>query len=262
MKDSELIKAELCFQGICIQNDQCVSLRGGESVNCSIDEQIVKLQSAIKQNKTLFIETWKEMIEMLSNSKFYSFIAGNETTQRMFSNSMKSICYMSKYFNALRKYSNCIYTILRMDINVFSEEFMSDIIEFQIGLDWIYHLIRSDSYKINMLKALKRIGAVKIAQIGTGGGNYGIFPLEMRERVWSYKEDEEDRSEATNDPTFAFWHSRNEVPENYNCKNTKTNAQGFIWEEFRNWPEDKSVFDQNEVDDDNTYPHRNVLWKP
>jgi uncharacterized protein YacL (UPF0231 family) len=251
MNDNELIKTELCLQGIYVDGSECVSTKSGKEVRCSLEEQVVKLRTAIKQNKALIREIWQEMIDYISEGQSF-FIGGGENTQRMFTNAIRMLYRTCKRFNAFNAAKSVFYHILCQDSVYFSEQYMSKIVDFSMAIDWLHHLVRNDMYRVDLISAyLKNISKQKTV---TADGNYGIFPLEMRERVWSFKEDEDDRDDAKNNPVYDFWHRRNEISEKYN--DPYSFDEGFVWRELRNDP-----YEFGDEDED-PYPHSRTAWEP
>lgn len=248
MNDSELIKSELCFQGLYCDGNECISTRSGQVTRRSVQDEMGELRSAIRENKSLLREIWVEMVKYLS-ARPHSFVEGGEVSQRIFANAVRMLYRTSKRFASLNSGKQLLYSILCQDVVAIGDAFMSRVVDFSMAIDWLHHLVRNDMYRLTLLTAYAKNTSVK-----TADGNYGIFPLEMRERVWSYKEDEEDRDDAKNNPVYDFWHRRNEVSEKYN--DPYSFDEGFVWREMRNDPYD---FDDEE---ENPYPHRDLLWKP
>lgn len=265
MDDHELLKTELSAQGISISDDDmCTSVRNGERSVVSIEEQINNLTTAIRENKQLVRSIWQEMVEFLPACKTLSLPSG-ELTQKMFINTMRMLNRSSRRFKSLANGRQSIKTVMNGDVANFGEIFMSRIIEYGMGFAWVHHLIRQDMYCIDLLK--KYSGQTKTA--ANAGGFYGTFPLETRERVWKYDEDKEDEENdssgnSTNqphmredlkqtDPVYQFWARRHKLPDTYN--DPYSFEEGFVWREMRNDPYE---FDDQ---DENPYPHRNLLWK-
>lgn len=264
MDERELLKTELAAQGIAVRDDgTCASFRNGEQSVVSIEAQIDNLTSAIKKNKTLVREIWSEMVQFISARQPNPQPSG-ETTQRMFVNTVRMLNRASRKFRSLSSARTPIRQILQNDAADFGETFMSKVIEYGMGFAWVHHLVRQDLYRIDLLRRFT--GETKIA--GNAGGFHGTFPLSMRERVWKYDEDKEDEENDSSgnevgtphmredlkqtDPVYQFWARRHKLPDTYN--DPYSFEEGFVWREMRNDPYEFGD------DDENPYPHRNLLW--
>ena len=264
MDERELLKTELAAQGIAVRDDgTCESFRNGKHLVVSIEDQIGHLHSATRKNKELVREIWTEMVEFVS-ARPSNPQPGGETTQKMFINAVRMLNRASRHFRSLSSGKTPLRAILQDDVADFGEAFMSKVIELSMGFSWVHHLIRQDLYRIDLLRRFT--GETKTA--ANAGGFHGTFPLQMRERIWRYDEDQEDEENDSSgntvgtphmredlkqtDPVYQFWARRHKLPDTYN--DPYKFEEGFVWKELRNDPYE---FDD---EDENPYPHRNLLW--
>lgn len=252
MNDLELIKMELAVQGIEPKGgDTFYILDDGKREQTNAQSILSKLTNSIKRYKKLFFEVWGGVVESMSN---LSIGSGNETTQRMFANSLKILLLQTERFPVLTVYNNVVKKIMYQDVAKFNEKFMSDIIDAQVGLDWLNHLIRLDTFKIELLRSYLRKTMEKsvIAEADIAGiqGPWSNMDLPMKERVWSFAEDQDDFDAATRRKQQQ---GRYNLPETYN--DPYHFEEGYFWRELRNDP-----YDPND-DEDNPYPHRDQLYR-
>lgn len=249
MVDKQSLIIELAAHGIAIdENGQCSFYRNGEHKFCGVEEYLNYLKGAIKKNKQMLVEMWTEVTDLIS-ARSYVDIGGSDVTQRMFISAVKHFYIMSLRFHALTKSYPVMRNTLDCDSAMFSENFMSKVIDYRVCIDWLHHLIREDKYRMSLLREYSK--TVKTAEYDYArnpGGNYGTFPLSLRERMWPAEEDQTDRDDAKQDPVFNWWTLRHELPSSYNKPELE---EGFVWREFRN---DPFMFNEDREEEDSPYP--------
>jgi hypothetical protein len=255
MENFELLKSELAMYGIKVAGGHAMTYRGSREVSLPIAEMIDHLKQESSKNRSMLFALWKEMGEEFRKFRFGS-AASNESTQRMFATAIKRLCKFSREVRRLRPYAHLMRLALAQDISVFSESFMSRVVDYSVGINWVDHLVRSDFYRIRLLKRYAREQGVALAQysgdtnINGVQGPWSNLDLPMRERVWSWSEDEEDFEEATKNRQNS---SRYKLPETYNSPGEF--EEGFYWRELRNDP-----YSADDRDED-PYPHDNRFYQ-
>lgn len=242
MEDIEIIKLELAINGISILTDgQCVvsSAESETPITISCEEKFQQLHHSIKINKLEFKRMWNlfsDSLEKCGNSN----VGGSPSTEKMYISSLKYAYKMTKKYRYFSSYKNKLKSHLNKDIKQCSESSMSTVIDYHLCMDWIYKDIKNDIYKINLFKAFSKLNQVKKAQQMTPSA----MDLPMKERVWQWKEDEEDWDQRQKDIRNQ---QRYQLPETYNDPDSF--EEGFYWREMRNDP--YSFWDE----ENDPYPH-------
>lgn len=240
--NTELIEKELAFLGIIIKDNNINYYSNGEVIAIPNTEIVNKINSNIKNNDQFLTSIWEEMINSFVDIE--KGIAGNETTQRLFINTIKNFYNLCKNSKKLIKSSRIFKHILRHDINDFNEEFMSKIIDYGISINWLKRCILKDLYKIELLKLV--LPEVKIANTG---GYMGFLDIPMEDRAREYKDIEEENEDTKNSPNYWFWKHRHDLPETYNKPNEF--ETGFYYDHESS----RMPFQKQE---DSPYPHSTV----
>lgn len=253
MLDLSLLKAELAIYGINVNDDgTCSIAKGRQRESSSIEQELIALQDAIKANKQFTRELWRELISLLSSTN--SGISGNNITQKLFSSAILWLYDLSGKFKQLVKENMLLSLYVKKDISVFSEAFMSKVVQYRISIDWMDHIIRIGLYKIRLLKMFnkQKMSNTVVAQAGPWVG--GLY-LDDAERVIDARDEDgnEDRIHDGKYAPRAPFDKENLLPETYNDPNQF--EAGFYLREIRGEP---YAFDDP---DDNPYPHRNLLWQ-
>jgi hypothetical protein len=251
MNDLDLIKLELEVQGITCKGPSTFHFMDGNvDADLRADDLITLLNMDTKKYKGLFFEVWKDLVSYLKSP---GSGVGNESTQRMFANSLKILSGYTERFPVLRSYRQILKAYLSHDSESFDERFMSEVIEKQIALDWINHLVRLNRFRLQLVRAFLKESLAKsvVAQSAGVSGPWSNLDLPMRERVWEWSEDDVDfRNESVNRQKAL----RHQLPETYN--KPLEFEEGFVWRELRNEP---YSFDDEE---ENPYPGRSLLRRP
>jgi hypothetical protein len=246
VNDIELIKNELTVQGIkSIGNNTFIVSDGMQQKEMQAEQVFSFLNASIKRHKTLFFDIWKDLASALQG---YSVGNGNETTQRIFANSLKVILHQTQVFPVLKIYKPIVLGCMSQDSARFSERFMSDVIDSQIGLEWLRHLVCVDRFRISLLRAYAKEQTAKsviAADISGVQGPWSNFDLPMGERMWSYKtDDEENFDESTRNKQDG---QRYRMQETYN--DPYRFEEGFFYRDVKNDP-----FDYDDREEESPYP--------
>jgi len=148
--NTELIEKELAFLGIIIKDNNINYYSNGEVIAIPNTEIVNKINSNIKNNDQFLTSIWEEMINSFVDIE--KGIAGNETTQRLFINTIKNFYNLCKNSKKLIKSSRIFKHILRHDINDFNEEFMSKIKNTNYTINKIIDWSPNTFCKIELLK--------------------------------------------------------------------------------------------------------------
>lgn len=247
MIDSELVKRELAVYGILYKDEEmCSVINGGDRFNMTLPAEQATLQKSIASNKQLFSELWGELMEMLASPPM-TISPGGESTGRMFTEALKHMLRIAvEHGNKRAKL--VIRNQLKRDINCFSESFMTKIIDYKIGLDWVHHLVQSDRYRLRLLAAL--VASHRPKEVTAIQGPWANLDLPMKERVWDYNEESGNLEDRDSEKQKQ---QRYQIPDTYN--DPYSFEEGFYYREMRNEP---YAFDD---EDNNPYPHRNNLWE-
>jgi hypothetical protein len=243
---NDLIKAELAMYGLLIEGNNCDSIVNGHKVSTSVGEQELKLQQSISDNKQLFNELWEEIIEMLETPPV-AIAPGGEATRRMFSETIRHLYSLAIMLK--QKRSKYILKIqLKKDVASYPESFMSQIIDYKIGLDWVHHLVRSDKYRLNLLRKIDK-GDDRRRHVHAISGPWSNLDLPMQERVWSY---EDERENIEDGEMQKQKQQRYQIPDTYN--DPYDIEEGFYYREEKNEP-----YSWEDRQEESPYPHRNLL---
>lgn len=149
----ELVRSELAFYGISVMNDgQCLSFIEGQDrpVKSTFQDKIQQLQYDIENHKEGVLSFWSKLIKVLQTPQ-HTFAGGSPSTEKMYVAAMKQLLKFSRRYKHFRKYSRFIQWILRNDVKRFNETTMSKAIDFKICIDWLDHLVRRDTYCIQLI---------------------------------------------------------------------------------------------------------------
>lgn len=250
MKDLDL---EIYLHNIHPSQDGCYVF---EQKKMKSEDLISFLKNRIKNNKSTILKIWNEINDYIvsyniayKDKLFDSNI--EEKYINVFINSLKGLYSLCINFNKLHSFGlvSNLYSCINKDIVYFSSSFVLKIIDYKIVIEWLHHLILRDIYIIDLIKKNSHISNVKTAR-GTSGP-WSNLDLPMKERVYEWDDDgiEEEISGRTQQrkKQERYWAGL----EDYNSPRIR---DGFVWREIRN---DPYLFDD---EDENTYPHRNVLW--
>jgi hypothetical protein len=239
----EILQKELAVHGISFEEGQ-VSYRGKPS---SVGEIQKNLDDRLAKNKKFLHRICREFYDELKNPT-----AGDadKQTRRMFVHAIKSVYSIFSESKCPIPLVRAAYDIVNSDSGLFSAKFMSKVIDFHLGLQWLIHLIRRDHYTRHLVgKYLKLIARKRVSMARGFGGPWGRLDLPMEERVFEWSDVAEETAGRTGD-------KQRQRRYRMGLENTSDNwpNEGFYWREIRNEP-----FLWGD-EDENPYPHRNVLW--
>jgi hypothetical protein len=216
----------------------------------SYDDIISLLKNRAEQNKTLLLSLWME-IKSIAQEK--SFGHAEEYTVRLFLPAVESLYRMALSFTSLFKRGvvGSLYAVMCKDSADLSSRFMRKFIEYRLGIEWTHHLIMKDNYICAVLADYKKQKSASLMPVARGTpGPWSNLDLPYGERVYPWSQVEDELTSRTKQreaqPRYTMG------LESYNNPRV---GEGFVWEEVRRYPYD---FDSEE---DNIYPHRNLLWK-
>tara|TARA_B100001778_G_scaffold334491_1_gene346135 strand:+ start:26677 stop:27408 length:732 start_codon:yes stop_codon:yes gene_type:complete len=240
----ELLTKELSLHGISFDKGQ-LFFRGQKS---SYQDVANKLDVRIEKNTKLLRRLSTEIITELQNPTAGS---ADKKTRRMFAHAIKSVYEIFLEckcpLNAIKAAKN----IVNADSGLFSSRFMAKVIDFNLGIQWLIHLIRRDMYTIHLLfKFSEKIRSGRQALARGFAGPWGRLDLPMEERVFQWDDIAEETAGREAD-------KMRQRRYRMGLENTKDNwpNEGFYWREIRNEP-----FAWGD-EDSNPYPHRNLLWR-
>lgn len=243
----ELVKTELAMYGILLRPDgDCTVVRNGERQETNVLQEVRRLSSEIKENQRLYDELWSEVVSLLT-TRPAAISAGGEITSCIFTESIKRL-YRIAHKKGLVQEKILLKEHLRRDVNSFSENYMSNVIDYKIGLEWLDHVIGADKYRLRLLSAYLRLKN-NPKTVTALAGPWSNLDLPMEERVWDYVDEQESTEGREKDKQDQ---QRYKLPDTYN--DPYEIEEGFYYREIRNEP---YSFDD---EDNNTYPHRNLLW--
>lgn len=240
----EFLLKELSLHGISFEKGQ-LFFRG----EIKTYKEIVKvIDTRIDKNTELLRRLSNEAVKELQNPTAGS---SDKRTRRMFAHAIKSIYSLFIMGKCPLHFIKAAKNVLNSDSGIFSSRFMAKIIDFNLGIQWLAHLIRRDAYVINLLfnfsecmRCGKQVTARGVA------GPWGRADLPTEERVFEWSDVAEETAGRESD-------KKNQRRYRMGIENTKDNCpnEGFYWREIRNEP-----FAWGD-EDSNPYPHRELLWK-
>ena len=240
---TNLLVKELSIHGISFDKGQ-LFFRGEKSTYKNISD---KLDERINKNTKLLKRLANEIVQGLQNPTEGS---SDKKTRRMFIHAIKNIyitfikCKCS--LNAIKAAKD----ILDSDSGIFSSRFMSKVIDFNLGIQWLLHLIHRDAYAIHLLYTFSKIIKNKDKVLARGfAGPWGRLDLPMEERVFEWDDIAEETSGRESD-------KKTQRRYKMGLENMKDNDpnEGYYFREIKNEP--YAWGDE----DSNPYPHRNLLW--
>lgn len=243
-----IIEKELIIKGVIPLDRGTFQI---DSRDMSLVDALAFFKESITSNKKLLLVLWQELQEIIKLPTGGGNV--DEYLVRLFLPAIDSLYRLSLCFDKLHNNGVVadLYNILCMDSASISSRFMIKIFEYKLGIEWLHHLILKELYIISLLKEYKKQMLLPKEIIATGtGGPWANLDHPMDERVYEWDDIDEEitgrMKDRQNQPRYHLG------LENYNSPRIN---EGFYWEEVRRFPYD---FDD---EDDNPYPHRNLLWK-
>lgn len=238
-----LLIKELAINGISFENGMLVY----HNERSSFGEVFGLLEERISKNKKLVKKIYKDLLCDLKNP-----VAGDSDRQvrRMFSHAVLNLYDISIESKCSLEIMKAIRDIVNSDSGKFSSKYMLKMVDFNLGIQWLVHLIRKDMYiRSTMRKYIKNVNRKRRTFAKGFGGPWGRLDLPMEERVFEWDDVAEETSGRESD-------KMNQERYRMGLDNVKDNYpnEGYYWREIRNEP---FSFDD---EDSNPYPHRNLLW--
>lgn len=240
------ILKELNAHNITVQNGTVIIGDNNMGVNQSIKYYKDKSQKTYE----ILIDIWNEVKDLLLNRSCRETVpsSGIDSIFIFAMQDLKRFLYLYPSLNNFNDILSCLQNALDADINTFSHECMSKIIEYKLAIEWLSHLVAKNLYIKSLLIAYKHAEPRKVIAKGVHGP-YSNLDLPMQERVFSWTAiDEEVRGRSRD---LRNQHRYRMGLERYNSPFVN---EGFTWRELRNEPFLWSKQDEN------PYPHRNLLW--
>ena len=238
-----LLIKELAMNGVSFENGMLIY----HNERSSFSEVFNLLDGRIKKNDKLVKKIYKDLLVDLQNP-----VAGDSDRQvkRVFSHAVLSLYDISLDAKCPLPIMKAIKNIVNSDSGKFSSKFMLKIVDFNLGLQWLIHLIRKDMYIMSTMKKYIEHSKRKRRTFAKGfGGPWGRLDLPMEERVFEWGDVAEETSGRQSD-------KMDQSRYRMGLDNVKDNSpnEGYYWREIRNEP---YLFDDK---DGNPYPHRDLLW--
>jgi hypothetical protein len=246
MNDLETLKSELAVNGISVESDGTCQVHDPNAempVSMKCEDKIAQLSESIRLTKREFKNMWVSFTETLARCDGAT-VGGAATTEKMYVAALKRAYRLANSYHYFAPQRRLLNLRLNQDIKRCPENIMSRAVDYHICLDWLFRGIKNDSYRMYLLKEwIKKIRMLRntVAQQMTPAG---ALDLPMKERVWSFSEDEED---FKNSDAEKRHQQRYQLPETYNDPDKF--EEGFYWREIRNEP--YSFWDE----ENDPYPH-------
>jgi hypothetical protein len=261
-----ILNKELAVNGIkIIDQNTCQCFYGDRLVNMTLKAKIKLNNKKIRQDKLIFEELWKELIELFKNRN--SSILHEPIDEKMiclfvFSvkdlmNFVENLLYDYNFSNkelSRRDVYISIKSALDTDYAMFPKDVISSVPDYKMAIDWIYRDACKLSY-VNKLLKFVSLGEEKISMIKVARGISGPWAnldLPMLERVFKWDDIEEEV--RGRDKDLRKQRRYRQGLENYN--NDGRVGDGYFWRELRNEP--YSWYDRF---DDSPYPGRSILMR-
>ena len=253
----KILNKELEYYGIHLIDDtkcECIMKDGQKSLQGLI-KTIRMLKITIKSHKAILASLWANACESISEVQI--------TEEQFHDDKMKKLSIftlkdMSKFLlmfdeNQVSNFGKIIEQALSRDINSFSSEQLSEIIDYKISIDWIHRTILRLYYICNLL-AFASIGQKKVSKYNIKmakgiSGPWANLDLPTLERVYPFEQEESDGRQKDKEKQRRY----RKGLENYN--NDGRAGEGHYWRELRNEP-----YSWSDNDTESPYPHRNLLW--
>jgi len=252
-----ILNKELEYYGIhLIDNTKCECImENGEKVTQGVIKTIRMIKKSVNKHRRILASLWDNACDSLSVINLTEEQFHDENMKKLFIFTLKDMSKFLLMFDELQGsfLSNCVEQSLNRDINSFSSEQISKIIDYKISIDWIHRTIQRLLYICNLL-GFAAIGRKKIStyDIKTAKGISGPWAnldLPTLERVYPFEQEESDGRQKDKEKQRRY----RKGLENYN--NDGRVGEGHYWRELRNEP--YSWYDN---DSESPYPHRNLLW--
>jgi len=251
------LNKELEYYGIHLINDvkcECI-VENGEKVEQGIMKTIRMVRKSAVNHKLILASLWDNACEMLSDINETEEQFHDENMKKLFIFTLKDMSKFLLMFDELQVsyLSDDIENALNRDINSFSSEQISKIIDCKIAIDWVHRTIQRLYYICNLL-AFASTGKIKISQYNIKmakgiSGPWANLDLPTLERVYPFEQEEQVGRMKDRQMQRRY----RKGFQNYN--NDGRCGEGHYWRELRNEP-----YAWEDNDSASPYPHRNLLW--
>lgn len=244
----ETLQKELVAKGV-LHSSEGEYIIDGKKM--SYDDAVRFFLLRSKENKTLLLTLWSELSQILRKPGLGEY---SERMCDIFLYALKHLYNLASLFPKLQNNGTTavLYSALCRDISDFPSHIMKMVISYNLGIEWSHHLIMRDLYVLSLLRKHKALGlgGLRVTTASGSSGPWANLDLPMKERFYGWDEIDDEMTGRTKQRQQQSRY--NMGIEDYHSPRVK---EGFYWEEVRRFP---YSFDD---EDENIYPHRNLLWK-
>jgi len=237
-----LLKKELKIYGIDLIDDQFCQVRVSDNrpQKCSISKIIARIKKRVESNKKIFSSLWRETIALLSenNDQISNVGAVDNRVLNLFIYSLKDAAKLIDVFEELDNtfLKQAITGYLSEDICKFSAKQIQVFSDYKISIDWVFREINKSLYVLDLLRFASageaHANSFEIKTAKGVSGPWGNLDLPMLERVWPWKDEDENLRGRMKDIRRQRRYQMG--LESYN--NNGSISDGFYWRELRNEP--------------------------
>ena len=221
--ESDLLLAELQVLGFSPLNNGGFKISVGDSsFDCfSTEECAQHIENGTEELRREAWETWNDLssvAEVISHSSSHN---SGSLNNLLFLNSVKKSFLLSRVFTGLNEITDRLRLIFDVDIASVHENLIHKFNTLYLRTRLVHYLIMSELYRLNVVHKWSR--TTKQAQVS---GPWANLDLPMKERVWSWDEDEE------------YFENREKARKEQVRYNPENNAQGFfyVWQDLTRDP--------------------------
>ena len=245
--NNEIIK-ELLVNGIVLQNGSVII---NDATSLSYKEACRYYKNKAKKAYEILCDLWGDVVSVLQQRNCAQTLP-SDGIDYVFIRALQGLKRIVHLYPGLKEYDkvdDALCMALCSDINTFSYNVMSKIIEYKLAIEWLTHLISRNLYIRSLLIFAKYNKTLSVKAKGVHGP-YSNLDLPMEERVFSWSViDEEVRGRSRD------LRSQIRYTKGLTTYNDPLNNNGTYWREIRNEP---FLWGK---EGENPYPHRNLLWK-
>ncbi len=250
----DILKKELAYHGFTL-NDQQVSFQHDSKMQTStLDDAIKVIMSEVNDNIKIIRELWNMaatiLVEQPSSGNFH-----NRNSTLLFIFSIKDLLKLIACFDGpeYQPFENVLKATVDRDIQSFTKEQVTNLIDVKITIDWTHRVISRQLYIRNLLESAKKgqfaLSSVKLA--AGVSGPWSNVDLPMEERVFPWKAEEDNfrgreldlRKQRRYTAGFENYNNDGSVGEGYYARELKN--EPYLWEDR---------------DEESSYPQRNVMF--
>ena len=251
----ELLKKELAFYGIRLVDEGVCQFytRDNDFKTYTVAKAIKTLKGQLEYQKDVFKFLWRQTVDLIHSDgvEHNDLKTVDSRVLSLFVFSMKDLAKFVDIFDDLD--NSCLKKVIlesvSKDIANFNPKQIKMLPNFKISIDWTFRSMNKISYLIDLLRAASGgqayvdSFAVKTAGLYSGsgvGGPWGNLDLPELERVWPWKDEDENLRGHSKDIRKQTRYRQG--LENYN--NDGSVGEGFYWREVKNEP--YSWYDRSE----------------